>query len=233
MGIGLVRNIRHRHQGRQNEKRMLKQERELRTDLEQKNLELTSLREEALSAATEAEKANKAKSLFVANMSHEIRRPLNAVLGYAQIMRRDHGLTDAPLQAVNAIEKSGNHLLRLIDDMLELSRIESGRLTLKPAPFHLAEMIRGVSDIVSINCANKKLNWTIRWFEMESSDSFPSTRHYLTDQPHTCLIHEDESKLKQVLLNLLSNAVKFTRNGDVRLEIGLPPHWKTSTPYTE
>jgi signal transduction histidine kinase/CheY-like chemotaxis protein/ligand-binding sensor domain-containing protein len=227
MSSVLLKGHLHRIKSKQIMELMLDKERELRSNLERNNLKITEMKEQAVKVAKHARAASRAKSLFVANMSHEIRTPLNAVIGYSQILKQDDELDKKHLNALSAIERSGQHLLRLIDDILELSQIESGRLTLKPVTFHLTEMIRSLHDIVSINCASKNLDWSVRWFEIGTPDTSPSSRQYLTAPPRSCVITEDESKLKQVLLNLLSNAVKFTRNGEVRLEIGLPCGWKS------
>ncbi len=223
----LVKGHLHRRKSNRIMAEMLNEERNLRTAMERKNCEINKMKELALSAAKQADEANRAKSFFVANMSHEIRSPLNAVLGYAQILKRDHNLSDSPLHAVNSIEKSGEHLLHLIDDILELSRIESGRLEAKPILFNLPEMTHSLADIIQVNCEQKGIQWSLEWFE---TSVFPpdnnKPRNYLDEMPQMLWANEDESKLKQILLNLLSNAVKFTQQGGIRLEVGLPSHWK-------
>lgn len=228
MSGGVLRGFFQRRESKRAMALMLDKERSLRADLERKNVEITEVKEKALAAAKEADDANRAKSVFVANMSHEIRSPLNAVLGYSQILRRDRELCANQMHAVKAIEKSGSHLLHLIDDMLELSRIEAGRLVFTSKKFKLTEMIRSVSEIASMNSAIKDLEWSVRWFESESGARDTSSRRYLPAAPVTCQVEGDESKLKQVLLNLVSNGIKFTRNGRVWLEVGLPRGWNSN-----
>ena len=225
MSVVVLRGYLHRREGRKVQARLLEQERDLRADLQRKNTELTLVKEEALAAAREADNANQAKSLFVANMSHEIRTPLNAVLGYAQILRGNHASDEPTVQSLKAIERSGQHLLSLINDILEISKIESGRMEEKVVGFNLVNLIQGVSDIVELNCTARGLAWAIRWFEMDQSDDDTLNRHYMDNVPDDFWVKADESKLKQILLNLLSNAVKFTSKGSIQLEIGIPKGW--------
>ncbi|HEU0204530.1 MAG TPA: ATP-binding protein [Burkholderiaceae bacterium] len=149
-----------------------------------------------------AEVANRAKSRFLANMSHELRTPLNAVLGYAQLLQRDSSLSERSRFGVQTIEASGEHLLALINDILDLSRIEAGRLDLYPAATDLAACLRVVSDIMRVKAEEKSL-----LFVAEISPELPAG------------ISVDERRLRQVLLNLLSNAVKFTDVGQVELRV--------------
>jgi CheY-like chemotaxis protein/anti-sigma regulatory factor (Ser/Thr protein kinase) len=147
-----------------------------------------------------------AKSEFLVHMSHELRTPLNAILGFAQILKRDKTLDERNRFAVNTIEASGAHLLALLNDVLDLSRIESGRLELYPSSIDLTAFMQSVVDIVRVKADQKKLHVVIELAH---------------DLPHT--VHVDERRLRQVLLNLLGNAVKFTDSGHVALRVSALP----------
>ena len=149
-----------------------------------------------------AEQANQAKSRFLANMSHEIRTPMNAILGYAQILRRDAEISPSQRQAVDTIEQSGNHLLTLINEVLDISRIEAGTLELHPVDFDLQKLVQGLDAMFRLRCAQKELAWQV---ETPPGERLP--------------VRGDEAKLTQVLINLLGNAVKFTDAGRVRLQV--------------
>jgi PAS domain S-box-containing protein len=159
-------------------------------------------KEEATKAKEAAESANRAKSAFLANMSHEIRTPMNAILGYAQIMRRDSTLAENQQEAVATIEKSGNHLLSLINDILDISKIEAGHMGLHLGDFDLNELVQGLGVMFRYRCEQKGLN-----FHLEGLNGNPFS------------LHGDEGKLRQILINLLGNAVKFTDGGEVVLEV--------------
>jgi PAS domain S-box-containing protein len=153
-------------------------------------------------AKERAEAANEAKSRFLANMSHELRTPLNAVLGYAQILKRDDGLNERQAQGLNTIQHSGEHLLALIDDVLDLAKVEAGKFELCPEPLPLAEFMRVIDDIIRVKALDKNLQ-----FSCETAGEVPA------------VVSVDDKRLRQVLLNLLSNAVKFTREGAVSLRL--------------
>ncbi len=158
--------------------------------------------EEKLKLAKEAaEKANQAKSLFLANMSHEIRTPLNAILGYSQILMRKRELDKETKSNLRTIDSSGKNLLIMINEILDLSKIESGKMELQPVVFKLNELIHDLEKLFDLRCRQKKLNWV-------------SSK--LSEQ---IVVYGDQVKLRQVLINLLGNAVKFTDSGQVSLNI--------------
>ena len=157
---------------------------------------------ELVVARDAAEAANRAKSVFLANMSHELRTPLNAILGFAQIMERERDLPDEQRHNLEAINRSGRHLLALINDVLEISRIEAGRTTLQARPFDLDDTLATVEEMTRVRAMAKGLD-----FNVARSDGVP------------CCVEGDAERLRQVLLNLLSNALKFTPAGEVGLRI--------------
>ncbi|MBW4491275.1 MAG: PAS domain S-box protein [Trichocoleus desertorum ATA4-8-CV12] len=161
--------------------------------------------EDALRVAKEAaEAANRSKSIFLANMSHELRTPLNAILGFTQLMERDPVLTSQQEESLEIINRSGEHLLGLINDVLEMSKIEAGRMTLHPTPFNLHRLLYTLQEMFQIRAEAKQLS-----LQFALAPDLP---------PYVLM---DEGKLRQVLLNLLSNAVKFTDRGEVRLRASL------------
>lgn len=155
--------------------------------------------------AEAANAANRAKSEFLANMSHELRTPLNAILGFTQLMQRDSSLTPLHQGYIDIINKSGAHLLALINDVLEMSKIEAGRVSLNEVEFDLPKLVYSLESMLQLKAKSKGL---ILKFELHSN--LPK------------FIRGDENKLRQVLINLLGNAIKFTPKGRVTLRISSP-----------
>ncbi|HEV8692301.1 MAG TPA: ATP-binding protein, partial [Ideonella sp.] len=149
-----------------------------------------------------AESASAAKSEFLARMSHELRTPLNAVLGYTQILKMDGNITGRQRAGLDHIHSSGEHLLNLIVDILDLSRIEAGKIELLAAPVPLQALLHGVSDIVRLKAEEKGLA-----FNVLAAPGLPAA------------VEADEKRLRQVLINLLGNAAKFTDHGHVTLAV--------------
>ncbi|NMG07446.1 ATP-binding protein, partial [Brasilonema sp. UFV-L1] len=172
-------------------------------ELQHKNLQLQQEIKERQRAEEAAKTANRAKSEFLANMSHELRTPLNGILGYTQIFKKDKALTAQQKNGIDVIHQCGEHLLTLINDILDLSKIEARKMELYPKEFHLPEFIETIAEICRIRAEQKGISLI-----------------YQTLSPLPRLIRADEKRLRQVLINLLSNAVKFTEKGSITFKVG-------------
>ncbi len=171
-------------------------------DRERKRLEsLVAARTAELAVAKDdAENANKAKSAFLANMSHELRTPLNGVIGYTQVLMKDRDLSTRNRERLQVVRSSGEHLLRMINEVLDLSKIEAGKMELRPAPFHLPQLLRDIAAAQAPRAEEKGLR-----FDFAVASDLPET------------VVGDAQKLRQVIDNLLGNGLKFTATGAITL----------------
>lgn len=171
-------------------------------DLELSNSRLKKMGGILQEAKNSAESANRAKSIFLANMTHELRTPMNAVLGFSRLMQDDKNLTEDQREVLDIINRSGNHLLSLINQVLDMAKIESGRMILENAPFDLGSTVRDILDMMRERAITKGLHLYI-----DQSSDFPR------------LIDADAGKLRHILINLLGNAIKYTEQGAVILRL--------------
>jgi PAS domain S-box-containing protein len=169
-----------------------------------KNLteELRFKNQELELAKENAESANKAKSIFLSSMSHELRTPLNAILGFAQILKKDEGIAPRQRGFIETMYKSGNHLLDMINDVLDISKIESGKMELFQDDFDLYAILNDTHDMFNHPALQKGIRFNVS---------------YSTGVPH--IIYGDAKRLRQILINLLSNAMKFTQSGRISLHV--------------
>ena len=175
---------------------LLEEQTKTSEQLAEKNLHLEQARQEA-------EAANSAKSEFLANMSHELRTPLNGILGYVQILKREPNLNTKQQQGLDIIQQCGEHLLTLLNDILDLSKIEARKMELCLNDFQFSHFLEGIIEIVRIRAEQKNLS-----FKYETLSPLPTT------------VRGDEKRLRQVLINLLGNALKFTDCGSIVFKVG-------------
>lgn len=179
---------------------LLEKEQQQRQELYLNNLALTK-------AKQDAEVANQAKSQFLAHMSHELRTPLNAILGFSQVMARDTSLKHSQKEHLAIINRSGKHLLNLINNILDLSKIESGRIVVQEDHLDLDDLLSGIEKMFQLQAEAKGLQLTL--------EIHPDVPRCITT---------DGLKLRQIIINLLSNAIKFTSKGEVNLQVECQNH---------
>lgn len=160
----------------------------------------------AIKAQQQAEAANRAKSVFLSTMSHELRTPLNAILGFSNLMLNDPAATPEQRANLDIINRSGGHLLSLINDVLDMAKIEAGRIILESKSLDLGVLVRDITDMLSKRAEEKGLQLLL-----DQSSEFPR------------FIKSDKEKLRQVIVNLVSNAVKYTNHGSVTLRLAVQP----------
>ena len=165
---------------------------------------------ELLKSKENAEVANRAKSQFLASMSHELRTPLNAILGFSQVMARNSSITEEQKEYIEIINRSGEHLLELINDVLSMSKIEAGQITINESRFNLYNFLNSLREMLQLKANSKGLRLIF-----ENIGDLPQ------------YIQTDEAKLRQVLINLIGNAIKFTQHGTVSLRVSSPAENKS------
>lgn len=172
------------------------------TTIRQADIEITREVEDRIRAERKAQTAAKAKSDFLAHMSHEFRTPLNGILGYSQMLSLDHGLSEKNVEVVKSLQKSGESLLELINDVLDLTKIEAQKMNVQKTRFYLGDFLESLVESYSEQVRMKGLN-----FKIELDDNLPED------------ILSDQIRLRQILVNLLGNAIKFTDRGHVGISV--------------
>jgi PAS domain S-box-containing protein len=167
-----------------------------------------------LEAKTQAESANRAKSAFVANMSHELRTPMTAILGYADLLTRPQISAAERDRCIQTVCRNGRHLLSIINDILDVSKIEAGKMTVERIPCSPSQIVLDVASLMNVRASDKNLKFNVLW-----SGEIPQT------------IESDPTRLRQILMNLVGNAIKFTSAGSVKLIVSLVQPDSVSKPF--
>ncbi|SEH04373.1 response regulator [Candidatus Venteria ishoeyi] len=188
------------------EKALLQAREELEQRVEQRTKQLALLNQALEQAKDAAEAANRAKSIFIANMSHELRTPLNAILGFSQLMTNAPDTLPTQKENLNTINHAGEHLLAMINDVLDLSKIEAGKIELHPESFDVVRLLQDITEMFRIRAQAKNITVNLLLAD--------NMAHY---------IKTDSGKLRQVLSNLLGNAVKFTQQGEISVHADILP----------
>jgi signal transduction histidine kinase len=176
------------------------------SELAQANARLVELNHELAAARDAAEAANRAKTEFLANISHEIRTPMTSILGFAELLLEADCPVSERIASVTTIRRNADHLLAMIDDILDISKIEAGRLTMEQGPVAPRELALEISSLLHVRAEAKKLKLAI-----EFQSTIPQA------------IETDRKRVRQILLNLVGNAIKFTDSGEVRLSVKMLP----------
>jgi signal transduction histidine kinase/CheY-like chemotaxis protein len=179
----------------------------LERKVQERTRELEKTAEKLRRKSEEAQKANLAKSHFLAGISHELRTPLNAILGFGQLLKRSSNLTSKQAEYVNTMHRSGEHLLSMINDVLDISKIEAGRMDIKKESIDLPQLVADISDMFRLQCNEKALS-----FSLTIDDDVPT------------YVFSDPGKIRQILVNLIGNAVKYTSTGSISVSVQIDPH---------
>jgi len=192
---------------KRNEKELVQLRNHLERQVEERTRQLEQAQREAEVARDAAESANRAKSRFLANMSHELRTPLNAILGFAELLSTDEALPTEQQEMAGIISSSGEHLLAIINDILDLAKVESGKLELELCDFEPGALLEELLRLLRVQAMAKNLT-----LELDPASEFPH------------VVHADPVRLRQVIVNLVGNAIKFTQEGIVTLAVATRGH---------